>query len=276
MQYLKRDYKKASFILLFLSCLSFYSSLSSALLPSDYCGDTLLSFQYRTYQTDHFWNKNGKKLSAYNNFKEKSIGVFLEFSITNRDALCFEGWYDRIDESVNGRTFGFEDSELSWRHLLWCDQSRLFTCQLLAIIPSGPRKTNLRYGRLGGEINFLYSNQFTAGRYYGYYDIQLGYRVYQGFPSDQIRNIVNIGFCPANWLLLNAESKLEYGLFNGKKDRYRNTILFNSNYRLLNAKLEAIIFIHRYVSLTLSYYRHIWGENVGLGGGFLAGTIINF
>lgn len=261
--------------ILLLACLFFNVSIF-AFFPCNYKKNAFVSLQYRYYQTDHFWNKNGKRLDAYNHFKEQSAGLYFEYILSKRDLLSLEGWYDKINESVNGRTFGFEDPELSWTHLLWKDNKHYFSSRLTAIIPSGPKKTNLRYGRFGGEFDFIYSNLFCYFNRPGYYNILLGYRGYQGFPSDQIRNIFNVGFSPTKWLVLNLESRLEYGLFNGKKDKNRNTILFNSNYRLLKLKIETIFFVHRFTSLVASYYRHVWGENVGAGGGFTAGANFHF
>lgn len=232
--------------------------------------DCLLSYSH--YDTDHFWNKHGKKLPTHNHFRRQAYTLYAEYALRCEDSFTFDGGYDVIRESLNGPTLGLEDFELGWKHMVYSTDTAALTTQITALIPGGVKRSSLRYGQWGIQAELLYSDQYGDG----WYDLGLGYRYYQGFPSDQIVADAAVGYDFSRCLQFIAALQLEYGLFNGQARKNFNNIVFNPNYRLLNGQIECDYRLMRHVTLVAGGFTHLWGNNVGSGGGFFGGAWIDF
>lgn len=235
--------------------------------------DTLLS--YSRYTTNHFWNKHGKLLPTHNEFKRQSILLYSEYALNAQNSLSINGGYSLVEESLDGNSRGVEDIELGWKYLLLDGCTSALTSQIIAIIPCGEKKTSIRYGKAGIQASLLYSDLFELWDRCGWYDLDLGYRFYSGFPADQIRSSAAVGYNIASCVTLIGTMELEYGVGNGKSEGNRNNIVFHPNYRLLKAKIECVINLFPHVAVTVGGFGHLWGQNVGEGGGFFCGTWIN-
>jgi hypothetical protein len=235
-----------------------------------FCGD------YKTYQTDHFWNKHGKKMPAHNDFKKKTIEAYSELGLTCRDTLFAKAKYDTIEESLNGNTRGFEDFILGWRNLIQLKGCTLYGFESKLILPAGGTKHSLRYGRWGGQCSFIAANYFTIYERNVIIDFLAGYRCYYGFPSGQIRSHLTLAYDPSPRTQVLATAHLEYGVFNGKTHADHNMICFNPNYRLLKIELQAVFCLSAFSYASVGYYWHAWGVNVGTGGGFFATAAVQF
>jgi len=232
--------------------------------------DTLISYSH--YNTNHFWNKSGNLVPRYNHFYRQACTLYAEYAIWCADSVTFDGGYDFIRERLDGNTFGFEDFELGWKHQVYSTETAALTTQLIALIPGGKKRCSLRYARPGFQAGILYSDQYSRG----WYDLGLGYRFYQGFPSDQIVAEGALGYDLLSCLQFVASIQLEYGLFNGQSNKNFNNIVFNPNYRLLNGKLELNYRLMKHVTFVAGGFQHLWGRNSGSGGGFFGGSWIDF
>jgi hypothetical protein len=231
---------------------------------------------YSTYSTDHFWNRQGKRRPTYNHFHRQSWLLYAEYALNNCNSFSLNGGYSQVEESLNGHSRGFEDAELGWKHLLYEGKTSALTSQLIGIIPCGDKKSSIRYGQWGFQANLLYSDIFSLFNRFGWYDLGLGYRFYNGFPSDQIRADASVGFDLTSRLFLIGSSHLEYGLFNGSSQHNFNHVVFHPNYRLLKVNLECVVKICSHCYGSIGAFKHVWGRNVGAGGGFFGGTWILF
>jgi len=231
---------------------------------------------YSFYKTDHFWNKNGRRLPSYNHFELSSAYLYSEYALNFCNSFTFNGRYDSIDETLNGHHQGFEEIEFGWKHLLLGDDKRAFTTQFLAIIPGGKTKTSLRYGECGVQFNLLYSEIFSVFKKCGWCDFALGYRYYQHFPSDQIRASAAIGYdiLPKGLIILSTQ--IEYGLYNGGRHHHISNIRLNPNYRLISIQMEGVITPIQHFSAILGAFSHLWGRNVGVGGGIFGGVRFDY
>lgn len=229
-------------------------------------------FSYSHYETDHFWNKHGKQLPSHNHFRRQAYTLYAEYAIRCEDSITFDGGYDVIRECMNGPTLGLEDFELGWKHMIYSTDTAALTTQIIALVPGGVKRSSLRYGRPGFQAGLLYSDQYS----FGWYDFGLGYRYYQGFPSDQIVGDAALGVDISSCLQFIAALQLEYGLFNGQSRKNFNNIVFNPNYRLLNGQIECDYRLMQHVTLVAGGFKHLWGNNVGSGGGFFGGAWIDF
>lgn len=236
--------------------------------------DALLT--YSTYFTDHCWNSNGKKLPTHNHFFQSSYLLFAEVALNPSNSFTFNGGYSAVEESLNGNSRGIQDIECGWKHLLHATDLSSLTTQLIGIIPIGDTKTSIRYAQPGVELDVLYSSTSFIYQHQTWCDLGIGYRYYQGFPSDLIwaQSAVGYEIYPRFCTIVSAQ--LDYGLFNGESKMHFNNVVFNSNYRLMTLQLEFLINIFSHGSISLGGFWHAWGQNIGTGGGYFGGTWINF
>jgi hypothetical protein len=230
-----------------------------------------IDLDYVDYHTDHFWNKHGEVKPAHNDFKLKGGRVWLEYAPCWTDYFFVRGDYDRIEESLEGNSNGFEDVEVSWAHYLTRLGNGSLWTKLLTVVPAGKEKHSLRYGRFGVEGGLIYSSECCFWGRQLWYSAELGYRGYSGFPSDQVRANADLYYSLTERLHFLGRARLEYGVFNGKRHEDFNQILFNPNYRLLKIEGRLIACLYKGFYINAGYLLHVWGENVGNGGAFVGG-----
>ena len=266
------------------SILCFAASENLCGLPSETktacvenCGETAGRGTFWSYSASRFWDSSGRSQSAYNDFEIKEYIFSFAYGLTRCDTLSVRGGWARVEESMNGRVFGFEDCEIGWKHSLGEKWGHLMAVELVGILPvEDTYKPGVRYGEYGAEINLLMSSGFELYNRRGSYDLRAGYRAYAGFPSDQIRADGSVLFMPWPKVMLTASGHLEYGLFTGHSRTDASLFLLNPNYRLLRAQVEATFCLFKRVSPFVGYQRHVWGRNVGTGGGLYGGLQAKF
>lgn len=234
------------------------------------------AMRYWHYKTDHFWNRNGQKVSSLNHFEQNRGDLCFALGLTDRDTLHLQGSYSQISESANGNVNGFGDTQLSWKHYFGRKWNHYWTGRAQLVIPSGGRKYSLRYGRWGGELDIFLKKQLCLNRSPLWYDLGGGYRIYSGYPSDQIRGYFEAGYTPFKRFSLLIDSQLECGVHNGTKKDPPNLILYNANYKLLRGRAYGVFQAYRTAYIYAGAFSHLWGRNVGTGGGFFVGSYISF
>lgn len=240
------------------------------------CGEFSIITEYTNYSTKNFWNKNGNKRSAFNRLNQNRVDVFAEYGVTSRHTFGIYGNYAQNGEELNGTTRGFGDAELCWKYWIGCLKSFQISSRVIAIIPTGKEKTTLRYARFGVELDLHGQKEFTIGNYWGWVEFLGGYRFYSGFPSDQIRFKAAAGIQLLSHLKIVGRLFLDYGLFNGHKNYNGPVLTLAPRYRLFKAELYGVIHVARFMHLYAGGFQHIWGENIGTGGGFLGGIWFDF
>lgn len=271
------------FLRLLLACVLLAAGLyadgephhTTAFIGDDGQIDVLNAFS--TYRTRSFWNKHGQKRSTHSHFDRNTYFLYVEYALNRCNSVSFNGGYSMVDEKLNGRSRSLKDIELAWKHLINASPVSALTVQLTGIVPVGDRKPSIRYGQGGAQASLLYSRVYSLnGTSRLWYDLDLGYRWYTGYPSDQLRGSAALGLeiSPAWWLI--GSGQLEYSLSNGRVGTRWNAVTLHPNYRLFNAQLEAVrkLFSHTYI--TIGGYMHLWGEHVGAGGGFFGGAWLDF
>lgn len=228
--------------------------------------ENLISFS--RYTTNHFWNKNGKKLPTFNQFKQNSYLLYSECPLDRVNSAFLNGGYSTVEESMNGSSQAVNDMEVGWKHLLDGRESTAFSLESTIIIPVGAKKSSIRYGKWGLQLGVLYSFFLNDALWI---DSGLGYRFYEGYPSDQLRAFLSFGY-QLPYLILIATAETRCGLYNGDSNGNRNNIVFHANYRLIHAKMECVINLMKHLSVTLGGFYHLWGQNCGTGGGYFCGT----
>lgn len=235
------------------------------------------AFTYQTYDTTHFWDRHGHRRDSYNNFKCQEWILYSELGLTSKDTIGAQFIFAHNEDCMSGNITGLEDIELTWKRLVFQRGPHHIATQVTAILPVEADFTpTLRYGRFGGELAAIYYNGFTLNSLPGWYDFKLGYRFYQGFPSDQIRTHFRIGYALGSYFQIFAGTFLDYGIFNGHSHLSSSIFAFFPNYRLWTAEIQAVLCICNHVYFSLGYCQHLWGANVATGGGVFASAAIDF
>lgn len=231
---------------------------------------------YSHYSTNSFWDAHGNKLPIYDKFQKDTANLYVEYTVCGKNSLWAFGGYDNVDETLNRKEKGVEDLEIGWKSKLFGDETSACATQLTAIIPIRKEKASINYGKLGMELGIIYSDLFDALCNKGWYDLYLAYRFYDGHPSDVIRVQAALGYCVLSNVVLLAEGKLDYGLNKHKKSYRDNYIAFNPGYRLIELQYEGRWEVIEGAWLIIGGFHHVWGRNIGTGGGGFGGAWFNF
>lgn len=231
--------------------------------------DTLISYSY--YSTDHFWNAKGKKLPTFNHFHSQSGFLYSEYAWNSCNSFWISGGYTAVRESLNGNSQGIDDVEVGWKHLLASNGTNALTAELEGIIPVGKRKSSVRYGTGGAQASLLYSDQFFLGNFPSWYDLGLGYLYYHGGPSDQVRAMAALGLGVNSFITFVGSSLFDCGVGNGNRHCNSNNVVFAPDYKRLSGQIECLFSIHTCSFVSLGAFAHLWGRNVGAGGGCFGG-----
>jgi hypothetical protein len=261
------------FLLSILICMPAFGQASAFLKKQ---GEGFFAWEYWSYSTRRYWDKQGRHLLAHNHFQKRELNLYLEYGLTNCDTLVGKLLYDRIHQSAYGNTDGFEDPEVGWVRRLAKYEHSTLAGEILVIIPGGRFRSALRYGVWGVQFSLLWGTSFKFWDKDMFFDSLVGYRLFRGFPSDQVRAHAILGVdLTKQWQLI-LQSHLEYGIYNGKPVMNESVISLDPNYRLLKCSVRLRYRYSKQYSLTVGYYRHVWGRNTGSGGGFIGGLWVDF
>ncbi len=245
-------------------------------------GKCFVSLQSYYYETNEYFDSGGSRKSRGGTFEKFEFNPYVECGLTTKDTLVLNIFYDWLRDNVSGttkKTNGFADIEAGWRRLLLKRDPHVFSAQLLGIFPADydieddPR---LGYGRYGMEASVLYGRYFKLSGRYGFFDSQLGFRSYFGYPSEQIRTNLTLGYDLFKRIQVLCSSELHYGLDNGAEKTVGRNITVEPQYRLLKITGALRFRITADYSVVGAAYCHAWGENTGADGGFYGSLWLRF
>ena len=231
---------------------------------------------YFSYDTDHFWNKDGDRKKAFNSLNQKQVNAYVEFGITDYDTIGIYGNYTQNIEEMNGNKRGIGDFELCWKHLFWSREGHYISSRVLVIVPTGPKKTTIRYGEAGVEFDIHYQRDLCILNRSAWFEVMGGYRAYSGFPSDQIRGHAVFGYQPFSNFTFIGELQLDYGVYNGENTFHGPILYLAPQYRLLTGQVQCVYNILECLSIFAGYSQNLWGENIGTGGGWFGGISLDY
>lgn len=253
---------------IFILCLTALLQLPLEAIPTD----SYLGCQYLYYATNNLWTNHGSNIPAHNEFMRHDTKAYGGFDMNTRSCIWAQGGFDSVNQQINPNRTGFEDFNLGVYRAFFDDQISSYGCGLQMDIPGGEPRAALRYGAWAGEFYVNYQNHINCA----HYSFDLGYRVYTKHVSDAIRAAFRVDWPFSRRLQLTAQGDLDFALFNGKRNFYDNRMAFNPNTRLFKAKVIGVYQITKMFYLNAGYFKHIWGQNVGTGGGVFGGAFWNY
>ncbi|MBW1982128.1 MAG: hypothetical protein JRJ12_13005 [Deltaproteobacteria bacterium] len=237
-------------------------------------GEMFVALQYYYYETSRFFDHSGNSQKRGGKFKKKEINPYIEYGITSQDTLFLNLFYDWLTDNAaepSSSNSGLTDVECGWRRLLLQQPPQVLSLQTTVIVPTGydlDEDPRLGYDRFGMELAMFYGRSLQWADRYGFVEGGVGFRHYFGYPAEQIRSYAMLGQDIWEHFQLLGAAELHYGLNNGSNKNIGTNITVEPNYRLLKVSLGGRLRLRPNCSLVLAYYRHMWGEDTGAGGGF--------
>nr|WP_319392719.1 hypothetical protein [uncultured Desulfobacter sp.] len=241
-------------------------------------GEIFFAPKVEYYETGHYWDRSGSLKRQDDKFKKLSIQPYVEYGLTGKDTLTGKCYFDFLDNG-DSSTKGFSDLEVGYRRNFYNESGRALSAGLTALIPMGYAvydTPSLGYGRFGVEASISAGYGWQLSERNGFAEAVARYRVYEGYPSDQVRGSLIFGQEVTGALQFILESELQWGLDNGDVLTFGDAKTVDGFYRLLKMTLHGRISITPDTSLVVSVFRHVWGENTGQGGGMAAAVWITF
>ena len=261
--------KKFSSLAWLIVSLSVYPSFAYAGAWVQESGKSFFSLQAYYYQTEHAFDSDGNLKKRDGVFQKREINPYFEYGLTDKDTLVVNLFYDWLydgEPEPSERNHGLADIELGWRRLLFKTDPHVVTFQALSIIPTGydlQDSPRLGYDRWGLEGSLSYGRYFKWLERYGFIDTSLGLRAYFGYPSEQIRSSLYIGYDLLSPLQLIGSGELHYGLDNGSEKQIAPNIVAQPNYRLLKFTLALRYRLNERYSVVGAAFKHAWGQDTG-------------
>lgn len=234
--------------------------------------DSYLGGQYSYYFTNNLWTKDGHNQPAYNEFMRHDSKVYGGFDISPSTCVWGQGGFDSIRQQVNPDRHGIEDSNLGLYHTFGQKGGSSCGGGLQLFVPGGEYRPALRYGTWAAELFFSLENRFRAI----HYTLDVGYRIYEGTPSDMFRVAIRFDWPLSKRIQLTAQGDCDLAVNNGKKHFCDNKTAFNPNTRLFKAKILGVYQLSQTIYLNMGYFKYIWGQNTGSGAGVFGGVFWNY
>lgn len=241
-------------------------------------GEIFFAPKIEYYEAGHYWDRSGSLEGLGENFKKLSIQPYAEYGLTGKDTLTAKCYFDFLDNG-DSSTKGFSDLELGYRRSLYNRSGRALSAGIMALIPMGYEiydSPSLGYGRFALETSLSAGYGWRLSGRNGFAEAVARYRVYEDYPSDQVRGSLVFGQEVTDALQFILESELQWGLDNGEILTFNGSKTLDPFYRLFKMTLHGRIAMTRETSLVVSVFRHVWGENTGRGGGMAVAVWMTF
>lgn len=228
--------------------------------------------EYTFCSTNHFWNRRGRKMAAYNQVEHQAVDLFAEYGLTTCDTIGIYASYAQNQEEMNRSPRGISDFDLVWKHLFTKFECWDLSFQCITVIPAGESLTTIRYGEWGLETDLHAQRNFFLFGNCGWIELLMGYRFYQNNPSDRLISQFVVGQYMTPDLTLVGECLLDY-CFKIHKHHSEGPLLFLPlDYRLLKLQAQIIWKATCSINLFLGGSLNLWGQNIGTGAALIGGV----
>lgn len=228
----------------------------------------LLSSKLYRYQATKYWDHNSREKDIGATYDKKELNLYFEYGLGGDRTLVMQSAWDHIT-SGSGRAEGVSDLEISLIQKLREDGPQVLSAKALIIIPGSyptDRVPLIGYGISGAELGLMLGRSFESW----YLDSALSYRYYDGYPSDQLRGNLALGYDLIRTVRAKGELSAIYGLENGQPILI-NEIVIPPDYRLLQADLSLEFKLDPKLSMVLGYNQALSGRDTGVGSTFYFG-----
>lgn len=257
-----------------LTAASASSSFAGAWTAERYACYEKLTFNY--YVADHTFDGSGDRGRMPNSgkFTDYNISNYFEFglldNLTAINSLSYK-WLENEDNSTLKKGYGLGDVDLGLRYrLLDSEKVGIVSTQLLVKIPGDYEKEDplpLGNEQFDTELRLLYGRSLYQWLP-GYGNLEIGYRLRAGDPSDEIRYLVEFGVDITKSIFARAKLDGIYSVDNGKKIDGSGNPAATNNFDLGKLDLTLGCRITPALGLEAGYRPDIYGQNTASGANY--------
>ncbi len=230
---------------------------------------------FRFYNTGDSFDLRGNRVDFTNDghFFKYELNLYVEYGVLDRLSLIGNFFFNHLvfeNDFVRNVNTGFPYQEVGVRYQFFDMPAMSF--QALVGIPtsSADGRPALSNNQFDYDFTYYIGNEYEWFGVNGFWEMGLGYRVRTGNPSDELRWYATLGvILNDQWdLLFQAEGI--HGLGNGKRQFNRENVLLNLDFQLVKLRMSGLYHINENWALQVGPVLHLWGNNVGAGGGIEA------
>jgi len=254
------------FIILFLMLIQATTAFAGAWTRDP--GSCLVTPKIYAYQATKYWDAAGGEHDLASPYQKSEINIYGEYGLTKDNMLVIQTAYDNINDGSAVKS-GLADSEIGIVQKIRSYDDAVVSLKGSLIVPSGYSTTStplIGYGEIGAEIGLLYGRSWLGG----YIDSALGFRKYNGAPSDQLRGNALLGVEINKKIRLKNNLELIWGLGNGRTILVQEKVQTTDS-QLLQLDLALEFDVNNRTTVTFGFNKALAGRNTGIGNSYYLG-----
>lgn len=231
---------------------------------------------FNFYYADKTFDRDGNRrnLSDRGEFTDYNLSNYFEYGLTDSltvlNSLSYK-WLENDNDLSRATAHGIGDVDLGARYRLYrSDAVGVLSTQLLVKIPGGyDRNDPLPMGndQYDTELRLLYGRSLYP-KLPGYANLEIGYRLRAGDPSDELRYLIEIGFDLGRNFFTRAKLDGIYSIDNGSKVDGSGNPTTTNNFDLGKLDLTLGYQINPAMGVELGYRPDLYGQNTAAGANY--------
>lgn len=231
---------------------------------------------FNFYYADKNFDRDGNRrdLSDRGEFTDYNLNNYFEYGVTDSltvlNSLSYK-WLESDNDLSRATAHGIGDVDLGARYRLYqSDAVGVISTQLLVKIPGGYDKNDplpMGNDQYDTELRLLYGRSLYP-KLPGYANLEIGYRLRAGDPSDELRYLVEIGFDLGRSFFTRAKLDGIYSIDNGSKLDGSGNPTTTNNFDLGKLDLTLGYQVTPSMGVELGYRPDLYGQNTAAGANY--------
>ncbi|TGU70758.1 hypothetical protein E4633_17340 [Geomonas terrae] len=231
---------------------------------------------FNFYYADKNFDRDGNRrdLSDRGKFTDYNLSNYFEYglidSLTVLNSISYK-WLENDNDLSRATAHGIGDIDFGARYRLFqSDAVGVISTQLLVKVPGGyDRNDPLPMGndQYDTELRLLYGRSLYP-KLPGYANLEIGYRLRAGDPSDELRYLVEIGFDLGKNFFTRAKLDGIYSINNGSKVDGSGNPTTTNNFDLGKLDLTLGYQVTPAMGVELGYRPDLYGQNTAAGANY--------
>lgn len=231
---------------------------------------------FNFYYADKTFDRDGNRIDLANHgeFTDYNLSNYFEYGLTDEltalNSLSYK-WLENDNDLSRATAHGIGDIDLGARYRLYQDDAvGVISTQLLVKIPGGYGKNDplpLGNDQYDTEVRLLYGRSLYP-KLPGYANVEIGYRLRAGDPSDELRYLVEVGFDLGRNLSTRVKLDGIYSMDNGARVDGSGNPATTNNFDLGKLDLTLGYQVSPAMGVELGYRPDLYGQNTAAGANY--------
>ncbi|WP_224983910.1 hypothetical protein [Geomonas agri] len=231
---------------------------------------------FNFYYADKSFDREGNRrdLSDHGTFTDYNLSNYFEYGVTDSltvlNSLSYK-WIENDNDLSRATAHGIGDVDLGARYRLYrSDAVGVVSTQLLVKIPGGYHRNDplpLGNHQYDTELRLLYGRSLYP-QLPGYANLEVGYRLRAGEPSDELRYLVEVGFDLGKNFFTRAKLDGIYSIDNGSRLDGSGNPTTTNNFDLGKLDLTLGYQVTPAMGVELGYRPDLYGQNTAAGANY--------